>query len=218
MILNSETISLIDQRIRAARDVDRAVGTVASVDASLLRAAVTFDGSALAVPVKMAGGVNAQAGDRVALNRYGSDWVITATFAVRWPDDQGINVQMPVGTTTSATFVGLPGSPLFMFTKRWTPTRVRIDAHMQAYSTINTTTVVLGCRFNLAGVDTDVHVVRWYWSEAFVHTSFSGTVRHAGLVAGTYTITPVWARWSGGGTLSTNADDWLSFSVAEIGP
>ncbi|WP_146605722.1 hypothetical protein [Micromonospora craterilacus] len=70
---------LIDARIRAARDRQTAVGTVqASLSAS--RATVTFDGSALAVPVKVLAHASVQAGSRVALTRYGSEWVVVGAF------------------------------------------------------------------------------------------------------------------------------------------
>lgn len=222
MITNAAGIDLIDERIRAAQSKERAFGTVATVSSSALRATVTFDGSSLAVPVKVFGGVDPAAGDRVTLDRYGSDWVITGTFALRYLDQQGVNGQAPTDTTTAGLFETYAGDPSFQWTKRWDATRTRCEAHAAMYSTVNSTTVAIGMRFtnNATAVSVDQHIVHWYWTVAFEHTQCSGVVfmPAASLGAGSYTVYPLWARIGGTGVISTNSDDWYSFAATEIGP
>lgn len=77
---NDQMLAVVDARIRAASTVDHAVGTVNSRDTASTRAMVVFDGDNVAVPVKVLGGVDALAGDRVVLQRFGSEWVVLGSF------------------------------------------------------------------------------------------------------------------------------------------
>lgn len=80
MTLNDPTLDLIDARVNAAQERITGAGTMTS-RTSATRAMVTFDGSAVAVPVKMGSAVLAEEGDRVGLIKFGSDWVIVTAFA-----------------------------------------------------------------------------------------------------------------------------------------
>lgn len=218
-VINRDVVTLIDQRIAAAQRTERAVGTVVTVDSSLLRATVTFDGSALAVPVRVAGGVSVVAGDRVTLDRYGSDWVVTACFAVRWPACEGLNGASGSGTTTSGVWVRMPGDPEFAFVKRWADTRVEATVATSAYVAGSAATrMTAGVRFVPAagGASTDAHVVQYYFNATLDHRAFSGTQLVSGLAAGVYTVQLVWARVGGSGTLTQDTGDWLSAVCREV--
>src|SRR6478609_8422663 len=80
MTLNFVMLDLIDARVRAATDRHTAMGTM-SERTSATRAMVTFDGSSVAVPVKMFSDVLAMQGDRVGLIRIGTDWVVVGAFS-----------------------------------------------------------------------------------------------------------------------------------------
>lgn len=79
-MLGLDFIRLVDARIESARQRWTAAGTV-NERLAPNRATVTFDGSSLAVPVKVAFHVNAQPNSRVSMLRVGSDWVIVAAFS-----------------------------------------------------------------------------------------------------------------------------------------
>jgi len=74
--------NLVRQQVEANEQVDRAAGTVSTFTPGTARAMAQFDGSSLAVPVKVMGNVRIRAGDRVGLIRVGSDWVIFGTLNV----------------------------------------------------------------------------------------------------------------------------------------
>ncbi|MFC0504213.1 hypothetical protein [Micromonospora costi] len=74
-----DLLKLIDARIEAYRQKQTATGTVQTRQ-SASRATVTFDGSALAVPVKVLGHVHVRENSRVTLARFGSEWVVVGVF------------------------------------------------------------------------------------------------------------------------------------------
>jgi hypothetical protein len=88
-----DLIDVIDARITEHEASVTAVGTVVTRTGNTT-AMITFDGSALAVPVKCFGDVNVDEGDRVGLARLGVDWTIIGTFTRRR------QITMPDGATT----------------------------------------------------------------------------------------------------------------------
>lgn len=78
-------VDLIDTRVDASRIKTRSVGTFVGLDSGY--AMVAFDGSALALPCKYRAGIPLSTNARVTVDMYGSDWVITGTFAASspWP-------------------------------------------------------------------------------------------------------------------------------------
>lgn len=93
MAFSPEMVALIDERIREALTTETAAATVVTRTGNTT-ANVIFDGSALAVPVKVFGDVNVDAGDRVGLLRIGTDWTIIGAFTRRR------SITMPDGATT----------------------------------------------------------------------------------------------------------------------
>lgn len=78
MAYNSDLLAIIDARIDQKNERLTAVGTV--VDWTPPTAMVQFDGSALAVPVKVFGGITADVEHRVGLERFGTDWTVIGSF------------------------------------------------------------------------------------------------------------------------------------------
>lgn len=74
-----DLLRLIDARIESARQRQTATGTVQERQ-SINRATVTFDGSALALPVKVLSHVAVRQSSRVTLVRFGSEWVVVGAF------------------------------------------------------------------------------------------------------------------------------------------
>lgn len=91
-----DLLKLIDTRIEAHRQKQTATGTVQERQ-SAGRASVTFDGSALAVPVKVLAHVQAHDGSRVTLAKFGSEWVVVGAFG-----GTGDLVAVQSATTNSA--------------------------------------------------------------------------------------------------------------------
>lgn len=78
-------VDLIDTRVDAGRTKSRSVGTFVGIDSGY--AMVAFDGSSLALPCKYLAGVPLTPNARVAVDMYGSDWVVTGAFKLTsmWP-------------------------------------------------------------------------------------------------------------------------------------
>lgn len=216
MIWTADQLAIIDQRIAAARDEPIAFGTVVTADLSILRATVTFDGSATAVPVKMFGHAKAVAGDRVGLVRHGRDWVITGVMADRWPESRGYHALSAGGSMSSTTPADLPGSPSFTFTKRWDHTYVE----MQINSAVHTDTAGCVAVFQLRAVEIGVsYNIAWLEMQvAFAPANVAGCHPRVGVPAGVHTVKGQWARWAGTGSLIQNTNSLISFKWVEVGP
>lgn len=128
----------------------------------------------------------------------------------------GINgVAIASGTTTSATYVDLPATSSFSFTKTQASSRLSIAFHITSFVAGAVGTVV---RFavQINGVDYDIcHAAP---STASVREQSSGvTLTPAGIPAGTYTVKGRWRRVSGAGTPTLDgAFEWLSIQVREV--
>jgi hypothetical protein len=95
--LNSDLLDIIDARIASMMPRMSAVGTI--IEWTPPAAMVLFDGSTLAVPVKVFNDVDGRAGDRCGLMKFGHDWAVTGSFGARWPVQSG----QTLVTFTSAT-------------------------------------------------------------------------------------------------------------------
>jgi hypothetical protein len=78
-MLTTEIIQAIDARVMQGERAEHQVGTVTETD-SAGNAQVVFDGSQGDIPVKVAGNVDAQVGDRVVLVRFGVWWIVIGTM------------------------------------------------------------------------------------------------------------------------------------------
>lgn len=217
--LDQALVDLIDQRIYAAAVTDTAVGSIADVDAALLRATAVLDGSTVAVPVKVAGNLNPVAGDRVLLQRFGSDWVVTDVFAHRALRTVAYPAASTAGsgTTTSASFVVISGLPTLTLTKRWSnPTGILVSVGAASYSTGVPNEAEFGVKLTGPAGAADTLVCGANHQTANVHFACHGIVLTAsGLGAGSYTAEIVVRRSAGSSTVTINSDDYFTMSLTE---
>jgi hypothetical protein len=220
MLLPEELIAAIDARVAFALQQSHAWGVVASRD-STVDAQVVFDGSALAVPVKVAADVDAFEGDRVAMAKVGRWWTVLGSMTRHWPTDAVAWQNQGSGSTASTTFANTPTTTAVTFTKRWDNTRVLAAMTGSAYVDTSATDIEFGLKFVDADgvVTTTAAIVSWLFDTTNAHRTKSDYKIVSGLAAGTYTVTAQWRHGAtGGGTDSTFGYDVISFHVAEIGP
>lgn len=219
MSWGADLIAMIDQRIRLAFKADKASGTVVARDSSGYEAQVLFDGSTTAVPVKCVGNVFCRDGDRVVLNRYGSDWVIVGAFVGaglgearrRWDGLPSTTAPM-----TSGAWVDLTEFGTFGFTKAYDSTYVRCGMLWSGRGTATNTRVAFGVRLTATEggegytpIDYTVGTALIYAANARVlaYSATRLTGGPGGLPAGTYTATYRWRRAAGTGDVISDTFD-----------
>lgn len=118
------------------------------------------------------------------------------------------------GTTTSAAFANLPGTPTCTVVKAYDATDLLVDARIATLSTLANTSVEVAVNVN----STDYLIWHMVHNPANTHDAYGGVIRIAGLAAGSWTLTGRWRRPAGGGTITMNADDYFNVSVQEVMP
>lgn len=128
--------------------------------------------------------------------------------------ENGISNAAAADTTTSATFVNMAGTSSFSITKIYSGshTRLRIDMAAGMFSTIATTAANIGVLIN----GTDHQITMLFINPASTHLMLVGSGYVTGLAAGTYTVQARWLRSQGTGTLTRDANDWLSVCAREV--
>lgn len=218
--------SVIDQRVAASQGRTTATGTVTYRSRSWydVTAMVTFDGSALAVPVKVGNAAAVDEGDRVCMQRFGSEWVIVTGFTPRQPFPlHASQSQMAVGSTTSTAWATFPFSVTSYFTKRFDDTRVRGRMFFGAYAATGTVPLMAyGVRATSpAGVITETEIGSYLFNGALRHESLSNSTwlpdAFTPWAAGEYVLQPVWKLKVAGGTVHVDDKDWYSLEIQEQG-
>jgi len=125
------------------------------------------------------------------------------------------NSNFAAGTTTSATYVDLPGPPTVTIAKAYTDTRLFIALTATLTSTLANTSVRFAV--NIAGVG-DGDIAQLVINPANTHLQVAGSAVFPASVSGSVAVTGRWRRVAGGGTLTTGTDDWISISVMEVAP
>jgi hypothetical protein len=128
-------------------------------------------------------------------------------------DADATNGASAAGTTTSAAYADMPGSPAVTITKAYTNTRLKVDFHATCFSTAVTTVVRFAA--GISGVG-DGDIAQLFFNPAATHLQVSGSAIFPVPVSGSVTVTGRWRRVAGAGTISTDANDWVSISVQEI--
>jgi hypothetical protein len=131
-------------------------------------------------------------------------------------------IGMTPGTTTLAVFATVPGTPTVAFLKASSLSRLRINLEGTFYST-GAQDAGLNAGVNL-GTAGDVEILRVAFTNGslLAHTTFAGSILldpgsfSGGLPAGPYTITGIWRRNGGTGTLNVDANDFWSCCVREV--
>lgn len=141
----------------------------------------------------------------------GTDWKRFYNEPSEIAGKQGITS----GTFTGTAYADIPGVSALSFTKQRSDTKLRVDMKTFFFTTVSGSTgLQLGVRIN--GVDYDV--AKGYTTEISSYKEASGfaTVT-SGLAAGTYSITPRWKIFSGGGTINVNSTiSELDWSIREV--
>jgi hypothetical protein len=207
-------IQAIDERVRRAVPRTSDQGTVQSVQGDAFRAMVVMDGSSVAMPVKILGDVHCAVGDRVVLDRYGSDWVITGCFATRPLGYGSVNESAGSGNTSSGTMAALPSGSSFSFSKRWDWTPVRLSVLTSCFSSAATTRVAFGI-----DIDGAVYLLAKQWFQTSLTRSAVGGFRTVDTIpSGDYVATVMWRLDAGAGPVQQFVDDdWVSAEAIEIG-
>lgn len=227
-----ELIRLIDQRVRAAQTRDRHWGTCVERDTTGPGAQVVFDGSTVAMPVKVQGTVFCREGDRVMLDRYGSDWVITGAWVGMALGEASASTLGPVGgsgTLTNASYVDVNEFTPFTFTKAYDLTFVRIAVNAACFANVaGGTSVRWGVRFTPQDASSsftaqDYNVASIYFNNTGVHLQTYSAMRALGvpaggsfgIPAGNYSVSLRWLRWGGTGNLQFDSGDYFMIECDE---
>jgi hypothetical protein len=228
MEYNERLLSIIDARIAAARLKTVDLGTIQDRDAVGPGATCVFDGTSDAQPVKVPGHVHAFGGDRVVLILVKGNWVVEGTFNRRQLAESNVRVfgPSPSQTTTSATFVDMPGAttPSVAFLKRYDLTAVRFGLLAHMFVTVQPTVVQTAVRIaGTTGTDTastftpiDVVSGQLNFNVTGTHLPLAGWARAVSIPAGSYTLTARWRRISGTGVLTVDQNDLIALEVDEI--
>jgi hypothetical protein len=215
-------IALVDQRLRAHQQTTQAQGTCVDRAHTGPGANVLFDGSTVAMPVKVLGTVFMQQNDRCVLTKHGSDWVVTGAWAALGLGEASHSEfgQSPSDTTTSSSYVDCGQIGSFIFTKIYDGTYVRFATSAGCYTTATATTVHFALRLTptdplnpYAATDHSTSFI--YFNTASQHMSHYGTVRSPDVPHGGYTVQLRWRRGSGSGTLTMDAGDSFHIEVDE---
>lgn len=160
-------------------------------------------------------------GDPVQMIREGATWLILGPSASGADATNAIAAysnNTAAATTTGPGYSNVTGANL-MFVKRFTSTRVRVDAAVGSFITVNPATKP---RFGLdftnqsGGTSVRVDLMEQVINPVSTHTTIAAHQLYGNIGAGTYSVQLLWLRVSGTGTLNINSDDWVSFIVAEV--
>lgn len=227
MIWAVDLIKMIDQRIRLALKVDKASGTVVARNPSGYGAQVLFDGSTTAVPALCAGNVFCRDGDRVAMHRYGSDWVIMGAFVGPGYGDARRRLDGLPSTTaamTSSSFVDLTEFGTLSVTKYHDASYLRVGQAWAGLGTATNTRVAYGVRFTATDGGAGYTPIDYTVGTALIYTANARAIAYSatrvaggvgGLPAGVYTVTYRWRRMAGGGNVISDTFDPMLIEIDE---
>lgn len=214
-------VQLIDDRIDRAQLKPTKMGTVQEREGGTARVIVTFDGgSGVGQPVKCFETVVVDIGDRVGLIKFEGEWIVVGNYTPRTLGDSlSLNNVVSTGTTTSATYVDMPGSPGTTFAKYRDATQLQLILMGSAFSDATSTSMDLAVLLTLPDTTTiDQPLFDFRFNTAGVHTTFAGGITTPGLTlpAGPYTAIGRWRRPAGSGVLTMDSSDSVTVWVREV--
>jgi hypothetical protein len=219
--LDADMIALIDQRVRSLGQTTRAAGTCVDRDTTGPGGQVVFDGSTVAMPVKVLGHVYVQPGFRCVLDKYGSDWVVTGSFAGQGLGELNRVVFGSTNTTTSSTFIDFTDMGPSTFTKGYDLTLVRMAITAACFVTVAGNT---SARFGMRLTPQDpgsTYTAQDYTLPLLFHNNVSShqsayyTIRALSIPAGAYTVQMRWRRSGGTGTINVDGNDVFVLEMDE---
>lgn len=222
--IDQQLINLIDQRIKASSSKDKAIGTCASRDSVGPGGTVLFDGSTVAMPVKVLGTVFVQPGDRCVLDRYGTEWIVTGSFSAFGLGEASVVGTGPSGGTgslTSATFIDLIEIPAISFTKWYDNTYTQMSLSISMRSTSGATAYAarFGLRLtplsgqNYSATDYTMNFLRF--EDGTQRLSSTYLIRALDIPAGSYSVQVRWRRQTASGTGILDSGDVYSIMLNE---
>lgn len=220
-MFDTNLVRLIDQRIAVSRAVTRATGTCVARATTGPGADVTFDGSTVAMPVKVLGTVFLTPGDRCVLDRYGTEWIVTGSFSAFGLGETS-RLASATGSSslvTSSTFVDLQEVAPFSFTKVYDLTYVRMAMYGMCVSRTSSSTMYFGLRITAVADNgyaaNDITMGYVQHDSADVHRGSYAVHRSINMPAGNYTFQARWRRQSGTGSLQVDSADRFSIEIDE---
>ncbi len=112
------------------------------------------------------------------------------------------------GTIASATYANLPGSPSVILTTQ-PGSALLVTLHTSLRSDAANNVVDLAVLFG----STDLQITKFAINPANTHLSMGGQVLIPSTTGGRVTLTARWRRIAGAGTLSQDANDWVSLTA-----
>jgi hypothetical protein len=222
-MLDENLVRLIDQRIAMSRAVTRATGTCITRATTGPGADVMFDGSTVAMPVKVLGTVFLTPGDRCVLDKYGTEWIVTGSFSALGLGEASRYVTGPSGGTgnlSSTSYVDFQEITPLGFNKRYDGTYIRIGMTASCYAETNTATMFFALRFSPTDTTTGYTATDYTTNYIFHHSTLEHRTNTAfrrilSVPAGYYLVQARWRKSSGSGTLKADAQDLFSIEIDE---
>jgi hypothetical protein len=123
-----------------------------------------------------------------------------------------VDLQSPGAVTTvSSTFAVLNSTT---YTKISDESTVHVEMHAYCYTATATATVEFGLRFGSSTYD--YVIIRAPLGSIAVHRHFAGHVILSGVPSGVYTVSTIWRRPLGAGTVTLNSGDGVSYTMCEV--
>lgn len=200
----------------SAPDNNVRVGTVTQV-APLI---VNVQGGGVVSPGILFGATYA-VGQTVALIRQDQSWLVMGPIAAGdlSPVTGPVSFAGAIGgdSTASASFSEL-GSVRSTFIKRFEGTKLRFDLSVSCFTTAVNTAVEFGLQalVSTSGAGLVATGPAMLINTANEHTMMSSFAFLSGVSAGPFEVRPLWRRTAGAGTLTTDANDWVSYAVQEV--
>lgn len=217
-LFGKDLVEFVDNRIAFKQRNDIAKGVcLEDMAANSVTCLVQFDGSSASVIVKTMERTVRQ-GDRVGLIKLGTEWTVFGVFGKQSFPTQTSWQTLSAGSTTSFTFVDIPGWSAFTFVKQFDATNFVVDINLTCFFTSANNT-----RYAVSPVYSGVYTngtsgdLIFYANVLNQHLTFSSK-RKWTLPAGSYQVGMQWRRSTGTGFIQSDGEDHMDVSIKEEWP
>lgn len=216
--MSNETANLINTAVQEIIKQAQALGLtwtlrMATVTtASSANLTITFDGDTVAISATNITRYRLTSGDRVYCIMVPQSGNFIFGFATQLGITTNFNAVATAGTTVSATYVNMPGSPSTTFNKGSSSgTNLLVGVFASAFN--SAISGLADIAVNIGG--TDYQITRFFFNQANVHAHFGAQRLIPNITLGSKTVTARWLQ-AGAGTLSQDGSDWVSITVSEV--